>query len=59
MDICWTPFLLFCLNEGIDEIKKIIEGHSAEIRRHEDNKTELKDHITAAYKDLRSFDPVI
>jgi uncharacterized membrane-anchored protein YhcB (DUF1043 family) len=59
VDICWTPFLLFCLNEGIDEIKKIIEEHSAEIRRHEDNKTELKDRITAAYKDLRSFDPVI
>lgn len=59
MDICWTRSFFFCLNEGIDEIKKIIEGHSSEIRSHEENKNELKERIASSYKVLSSFDPVI
>lgn len=46
-------------NSGIDELNKIIEGHSAEIRRHEEHKNELKERIASSYKVLSCFDPVI
>lgn len=46
-------------NSGIDELNKIIEGHSSEIRSHEENKNELKERIASSYKVLSNFDPVI
>ena len=46
-------------NSGIDDLNKIIEGHSAKIRSHEENKNELKERIASSYKVLSSFDPVI